>query len=115
MQLVQLNPIADVALSHWLIGGSPPIDSNLMSCCLLICQLVVVLSIAHENDYVASFDWSIVMKFGLLFLPQLIFFYYAQLNCFDWSDINAVLSLIIIFFTIVINIYCLCVNAIASN
>ena len=47
MQLVQLNPIADVALSHWLIGGSPPIDSNLMSCRPLIRRLVVVLPIAY--------------------------------------------------------------------
>ena len=98
MQLPPIELLADVILSYWLIGGSPPIESNLMSCCLLIRQLVVVLSIAHKNGYVASFDWSIVMKFGLLFLPQRIFFYYAQLNCFDWSDVNAVLSLIITFF-----------------
>ena len=74
MQLPPIELLADVVLSHWLIGGSPPIDFNLMSCCLLICQLVVVLSIAHENGYVVSFDWSIMMKFGLLFLPQWIFF-----------------------------------------
>mgnify|MGYP004729143497 CR=1 FL=1 len=58
---LKLNSIADVALSHWSIGGSPPIDSNLMSCRSLIRRLVVVLPIAYEIDEVASFDW---MKSG---------------------------------------------------
>ena len=46
MQLPPIELLADVVLSHWLIGGSPPIDFNLMSCCLLICQLEVVHTIA---------------------------------------------------------------------
>ena len=74
---LKLNSIADVALFHWSIGGSPPIDSNLMSCRPLIRRLVVVLPTAHENGDVASFDWMgggsfliacrIVLKFSLFF------------------------------------------------
>ena len=44
----QLILIADMALSHLLIGGSHPNDFKLMRCCVVIGQLMV-LPIVYEN------------------------------------------------------------------